>query len=291
MLPANNSFSKKVYIRTSINATKRFLFIQNSWIKWWPSRLQDDLATSDKKENDSYLYTLQNAAYTGVDIAVKKNENKFKTFAELLQVSKDSILVTWSFQLPGTKNPFKKISNYFYTKTLKKDADDILENLKAFLENKDNIYGISIKQTIVTDTALIAKKYASISYPSTEVIYSLIQQLQNYIISQNAVQINPPMLHIKYDSGVYKTMVAIPVNKEFPGNDTFLLKRMFPGKILVTQVKGGIYTTENALRQLDTYLDDYQLTSPAIPFESLITNRMEVHDTSKWITKVYYPIF
>ena len=29
--------------------------------------------------------------------------------------------------------------------------------------------------------------------------------------------------------------------------------------------------------------------SPAIPFESLITNRLEEPDTSKWVTKIYYP--
>ena len=99
------------------------------------------------------------------------------------------------------------------------------------------------------------------------------------------------MLNIRYDSGYFKTMVAIPVNKVLPGNDSFLLKRLEPGKILVARVKGGLYTTSEALREMEIYKEDNHLMSPAIPFESLITNRLEEPDTSKWVTKIYYPVF
>jgi hypothetical protein len=66
---------------------------------------------------------------------------------------------------------------------------------------------------------------------------------------------------------------------------------MIPGKILVTEVKGGNYTTGEALKQLDIYLDDNHLSSPAIPFESLVTDRSQETDTAKWVTKIYYPIY
>ena len=38
-------------------------------------------------------------------------------------------------------------------------------------------------------------------------------------------------------------------------------------------------------------MTDNALSSPAIPFESLVTNRMQEPDTSKWVTKIYYPGF
>ena len=86
-------------------------------------------------------------------------------------------------------------------------------------------------------------------------------------------------------------MVAIPINKVIPENEKFVSKRMVPGKILVAQVRGGTYTTAAALRKLEIYMDDNRLSSPAIPFESLLTNRIEEPDTTKWITKIYYPIY
>ena len=86
-------------------------------------------------------------------------------------------------------------------------------------------------------------------------------------------------------------MTAIPVNKYIPTNKNFLFKRMVPGKILVTEVIGGVNTTANALKELELYITDRHLQSPAIPFESLVTDRSKQPDTSKWVTKVYYPIY
>ncbi len=99
------------------------------------------------------------------------------------------------------------------------------------------------------------------------------------------------MLHVTGNSSGFKTMVAIPVNKIIAENNNILYKRMVPGKILVTEVTGGTYTTTQALKQLETYINDYQLKSPAIPFESLVTDRLKEADTLKWITRIYYPIF
>ena len=90
---------------------------------------------------------------------------------------------------------------------------------------------------------------------------------------------------------MYKIMVAIPINKIVPTTEKFLLKRMVPGKILVTEVKGGAYTADVALRQLTLYMEDNRLISPAIPFQSLITERIKEADTTKWMTKIYFPVF
>jgi hypothetical protein len=65
---------------------------------------------------------------------------------------------------------------------------------------------------------------------------------------------------------------------------------MVPGKILVAEVKGGEQRVREAAANLQNYVDDYKLKSPAIPFESLVTDRTKETDTSKWITKLYYPI-
>ncbi|MEP6928107.1 MAG: GyrI-like domain-containing protein [Ginsengibacter sp.] len=291
-LPANNSFSKTIYLKTNQSAAERFLFDESNWIKWWPSDLKNNLAIINiKNDHNNYSYSLYKKMYGGINIVIKKNETEFRTTINLLSLGKDSLAVAWNCQLPTNVNPIFKIRNYFYAKNLKRNADEILENLKSFLENNDSVYSIHIKQIMVTDTLLIATRYASATYPSTPVIYGLIQNLKNYISINNATETNPPMLHIAYDSGYYKTMIAVPVNRELEDNGNFLLKKMVSGKILVTQIKGGLSTTSEAFRQLQIYVDDNHLSSPAIPFESLITNRMTESDTSKWITKIYYPIF
>ena len=99
------------------------------------------------------------------------------------------------------------------------------------------------------------------------------------------------MLHVWMDSGLYKTQVAVPVNVVIPQNKLYLIKRMVPGKILVGQVTGGTYTAAEAIKQMGIFMSDNNFSSPAIPFESLVTNRMQEPDTSRWVTKIYYPVF
>ena len=66
---------------------------------------------------------------------------------------------------------------------------------------------------------------------------------------------------------------------------------MVPGNILVSEIKGGDYSAREALREMHQFMTDNNMSSPAIPFQSLVTNRMEEPDTLKWITKIYYPVF
>ncbi|HCL84759.1 MAG TPA: hypothetical protein DIC22_12330, partial [Chitinophagaceae bacterium] len=67
-------------------------------------------------------------------------------------------------------------------------------------------------------------------------------------------------------------------------------RRMVPGNFLCAEVKGGPFTVNEAVKQLDFFLQDHNKTQIAIPFQQLITNRLSEPDTSKWITRVYLPV-
>ena len=100
------------------------------------------------------------------------------------------------------------------------------------------------------------------------------------------------MLNIKETGNTYYVMVGIPVNTNLNSdNKAFQIKKMVLGDILTTEVMGGPYTVQNALNQLKFYINDNKMASPAIPYESLVTNRLLQPDSTKWITKIYYPVF
>ena len=44
------------------------------------------------------------------------------------------------------------------------------------------------------------------------------------------------------------------------------------------------------MKQMEQYVSDHKYVRIAIPFQSLVTDRMNEPDSSKWITKIYYPI-
>ena len=86
-------------------------------------------------------------------------------------------------------------------------------------------------------------------------------------------------------------MVALPINKAVNNEGDFLFKQMVKGNTLVAEVNGGRATINNGLKALEQFKSDYQFTSPAISFELMITDRRAERDTSKWVTRLYYPVF
>jgi hypothetical protein len=170
--------------------------------------------------------------------------------------------------------------------------DDILKNLHSFLNKKEHIYEFNITNTTLTDTIFIATKILMENCPSTKNIYNLIDDLRKYIQIGGAKEKNYPILNItKTDSG-YKTMVAIAIDRELKENKKFFLTRMrrSKNKILTTEVEGGEGTVKRAFYEIENYMSDYNLSAPVIPFEYLVTDRMKEKDTSKWVTRIYYPI-
>lgn len=170
--------------------------------------------------------------------------------------------------------------------------DKALDDFKMFTNKDENIYGIKIHQTSTKDTFLIATKFNTKGYPSTEEIYLQIEKLKSYSKQMNASQTNSPMLNVtKKDSATFQCMVAIPINKIIDGKGSVFFVRMIPGRFLTTQVVGGAHTIAHGHEMMQQYFKDHKRTSMAIPFEYLITDRLMETDTTNWVTKIYGPVY
>jgi len=292
-IPGKIIFSKVTYLKSSKNSAHRFLSEENNWKKWWPADLKNNASaiSQSKYYFKNYSYTITGRSDISVNIQISKGSDSVNSLLQIIPLLSDSIALKWNGFFHASNNPIKKIENYIAAKRMKNNMAEIIQSAKSFLINDKNVYGLNIKKESVKDTFLISTKITSDNFPSTETIYSLIHKLQKYVLLNNAVETNSPMLNVTEDNGIYKTMVAIPINKEIAQNDNFVFKKMVPGKILISEVTGGVFTARESLSKMSLYMEDYRLTSPAIPYESLITNRMEEPDTSKWVTKIYYPVF
>lgn len=288
-IPGKIVFSKFVVINAKATTANRFLFDESKWNKWWPKN--SAIHNQNRFQYGDYIYTLNTVLMDAGEINISNKRLSLKSLVQIFPILTDSIGIEWKSEMPATSNPFMRMKYFFAAKKLQMDMAGILGNLGAFLRSDKNVYGLDIQQIRVTDTLLISTKLYSLEYPSTQVIYNLIRKLQVHIDNEGARETNYPMLNVRKDSTTYRTMIAIPVNKTIPENNNFEIKKMVPGKILVTEVKGGEYTARQGLNLLDLYMYDNKLKSPAIPFESLITDRSREHDSTKWITKLYYPVY
>jgi effector-binding domain-containing protein len=289
-IPKQLTISEVTTIKASQNSVWRFLSDGSKWIKWWPV---EDKKTLDKYTFKGYNFRITQVLYNAVDVEIKDKDAVTAGKMVMIPLTTDSILIQWNNSLTTSTNPVNRINQYIRARNIKNTMRLILDSLKAFNEDKSRIYKFNIYHTTLKDTTLVATKKITKAYPSIAEIYSLIDHVKRYILSQGAKETDYPMLNItKTDSNLYTTMVAIPTDKKLDGKGDITFKRMFiyKDRVLATDVKGGPETIKQAYDEINTYMDDYKLSVPVIHFEYLVTDRLKETDTTKWITKIYVPI-
>jgi hypothetical protein len=289
-IPGHVEIETSSIVKVSPQAAARVLSLRSNWRKWWPGQRVGS--------NEDSIFTLNESQYkisqhlsNAFDINVVSGNDSLHSLLTLLPRHIDSVEVQWNGIAATSANPFERIRKYLYAKRTRSNMNDLVVAMKTFLQQQRNIYGIDIRREVVTDT-LVAMKVSSVPRsPSTNDIYDAVKDLQTYIQKNGAHETNPPMVNIeKQADSMFRFMVAIPIDHEIPSNDKIGFRRLVPGYILVADVQGGPSTISNAFSEMGNYISDYSRSPVAIPFQSLITNRVLEQDTSKWKTRVYFPI-
>ena len=287
LIPGTIKINKSTLIGNNLKGLKRTLSTDTNWHKWWPG-------TTDEKGlvlNNNF-YSVSDIAFSSIFINVKHNNLDTKSSLTFIPVTIDSTKLDWEVEISTSLNPLKRIEAYLFTRSLQKDIPVLFTNIKQYYSSSANLYDLDIRREIVDDSTMISTFDSTIGYPSTEKIYSLIDKLRAYISSQQAQATDSPMLNIfSKDNRTFFTRVAFPTNKTLPSKGDIVFRKMlYGGNILTALVKGAPNKADSAIVAIENYLSDYELTSPAIPFYSLVSNRLVEKDSTKWTTKIYYPV-
>jgi len=287
-IPAQLNVSSSKAVKCTASGAERYLLNEKKWEQWWPGTFEKPDYFLYKNDR----YKIEQRFSNAVSISILTEENTTQSKISVIKLNFDSTLVEWRYGLKSGLNPFVRISQYMLAKKIKANLDFLVARLDSFLENKDNIYGISISKSSSPDSLLIATKTILNNYPSTTEVYNLIAVLKKYASANKAVVNGNPMMNVTVlDKEQFQLMVALPVDKVLKGNENIFPRKMVNGNFLVATVKGGIGTVNEALNQMQLYFQDYDKTSMAIPFQYIITNRIAEPDTAKWVTKIYAPVY
>ncbi len=288
LVPRQLNIQKETLIRANINAAAFYYRSAAKMLAWWPGNMEADSTL----QYNGYRFSVTKRYEDGADIVISKGDWQQPSVFSLIATGKDSMILNWKLAIPTGMNPIGKLRKRYEAAELKLAMDSIVANFRRFTENTENTYGITVSKGKFTDSILVTSSWYSPEFPTTEKIYEEIAGLEHLSAQHNATITNVPMLHISKDEQHgYNTMVAIPVNKEVPVGGQRAIKRLFTGNTLITEVKGGYATVAIAEKRFERYKIEYSYVSPAVPFQSLVSNRLLVKDSSQWITRLYYPIF
>jgi len=279
-------------VRCTPQAVFRQVCHGGDWVKWWSG----SATVRDGKRSYLYagdVYNVSANSYPFMEIDIHHEEKNIKSRMSVLSVSnKDSAVIYWQCRLSGGGGLLQRMRQYLFAGKLEKNMSGILSRLRPFLENEKNIYGMTFGEGSTKDTLLVVTKAYFPVYPGTGEIYGLLGKLRAYISEEGAKESGYPIANVTFqrDSG-YQLMTAIPVNRVLQGKGAIFFRRMVPAKFLIAETKGGDQTIRTAFHHMQEYIADHQRTVMAIPFQTIVTDRMKEADTTKWSTWLYCPVF
>ena len=289
LIPENIIVSKIVYTNIKSASVLRCLHDTSKWQQWFPA----NVSTKNDFTYNNQHYTIKKQSYISSNVIISDNKINYPSVINVIPIMADSSIIEWKLQFNASKNIFKRIDQYQAAKKLKNNMTVLLDSFNNFVQTTKNIYGFDIKHTTLTDTALVSIKRTIKQYPSTQIVYNMVDELRQYIKQQNATEHNFPMLNVtQLEDSSYTVMVGIPTNVLLKGTDAIKPKRMImlQNKTLVTEVIGDNNTIKKAFKATSNYMDDNNLSSPVIPFQQLVTDRSKERDSTKWVTRIFTPI-
>lgn len=287
-IPSKIVVSKSEAAEANKDALLRKLSDTNSWREWWPSE------SEHRSPNGYFLNQLQfiPGPPTAVSIPVLIADGKEEIRSELtfIRLKAGTTTIQLEAEIRAARF-FDRLPSYLKARRIKKSFDEITRSIKNYANTK-NLYGYNIRESKVSDSILVFVSDTVNGKPGVAEIYRLVDILRAYIRRHSGVETNYPMLNLYTpDSSQYLIKVAIPVNKRLPDSSSIRYKWMLGGgNILIAEVKGGYDKINDAYSEILRFISDQGRNVPAIPFESLVTDRRRQPDSTQWITRIYYPV-
>ena len=287
-IPGTKNESIQSLVTCNDAGVMRIIINEGKWQTWWPGKKKTDSIYSFKNTT----YKIDKVLLNGFDATVYSKADSIKVNFQVISAGMDSSFFIWSFSSDLSANPFKKLLSYFGQSNIINNIESLTKEIQKHFDKEENVYGMKVAMQTVKDSTMISLKNSFDHYPNLDEIYTMIKTIKGYIKEKNSEEADYPMLNIHQEGqGNFETMVAIPTKTPLPSEDKFLVKRMILGNILVGEVKGGIATVIESENLLANYVTDHKKLSPAIPYQSLVTNRQLETDSTKWVTRLYYPVF
>jgi hypothetical protein len=282
LLPSQKLDKRTSTLTCTQPTVDRLILDRTKWSAWWPGGKKDD----DNFNYKDYHYRIDQVLVDGFEATVYNQNDSAKLLLQITPAGTDSSRFTWFTEIITSP-----LASMISTKPIVHNINSFIDDVNSFFNKDKHIYGLDISMQNVKDSSLISVKSEFDHYPTVEEVYQLIEPLEQYLKQKQGKATGAPMLNVYHEGPTYFTMVAIPTQRDLPSEGKFQLKKMVLGNILKAEVKGGIATITKGEEELANYAKDHWKTSPAIPFQSLVTNRLQEKDTSKWVTALYYPVF
>ena len=288
LLPTQKPTTETISVSMPVDAITRVVTNQKDWAKWFPgTKVNDSVYTYYESPITIHKVLMNGFKATMVNKGVEVDLD-FSFMADYN--AKTSFTLNTVMKI--TYNPLLRFKQFLSLNSVENDCKRLLYQMQDYFSDVKKVYGFPIEMQKVPNSSYVSTKQTYDHEPTTDEIYALIDEVNEFIDGVEVKIMNYPILNVfKEDSSSYTAMVAVATERDIPSNGKFMLKNMMLGNIVVCEVIGDKNVIRECNEAVKNYVQDHRKTSPAISFERLITNRRTVQDSTKWRTTINYPVF
>jgi hypothetical protein len=288
LLPTQKPTTETISVSMPVDAITRVVTNQKDWAKWFPgTKVNDSVYTYYESPITIHKVLMKGFKATMVNKGVEVDLD-FSFMADYN--AKTSFTLNTVMKI--TYNPLLRFKQFLSLNSVENDCKRLLYQMQDYFSDVKKVYGFPIEMQKVPNSSYVSTKQTYDHEPTTDEIYALIDEVNEFIDGVEVKIMNYPILNVfKEDSSSYTAMVAVATERDIPSNGKFMLKNMMLGNIVVCEVIGDKNVIRECNEAVKNYVQDHRKTSPAISFERLITNRRTVQDSTKWRTTINYPVF
>ncbi len=288
LLPTQKPTTETISVSMPVDAITRVVTNQKDWAKWFPgTKVNDSVYTYYESPITIHKVLMNGFKATMVNKGVEVDLD-FSFMADYN--AKTSFTLNTVMKI--TYNPLLRFKQFLSLNSVENDCKRLLYQMQDYFSDVKKVYGFPIEMQKVPNSSYVSTKQTYDHEPTTDEIYALIDEVNEFIDGVEVKIMNYPILNVfKEDASSYTAMVAVATERDIPSNGKFMLKNMMLGNIVVCEVIGDKNVIQKCNEAVKNYVQDHRKTSPAISFERLITNRRTVQDSTKWRTTINYPVF
>ena len=297
-IPNNLRLHTSVQVHAPANGVLRQLKQPAHWQRWWPGQRLSANSSTDTAATQPVLilrgasFRVVDQQFSGMTIGISTGSDT--AFTQLIHATPkpDTLNISWDAAVNTGINPLTRFNRYRAARNIAAAMQEALDSMKHYYEVQSNTYELEIHDEALFDSVLVFTETESFSKPDNQIIYPMIERLRRHIAASGAQERNDPMMsYFRIPGGPYSIRVAIPIDRPVSGSGTIVQKNMPPRvRIFTAEVKGGQNAADSGMSRMDQFVKDQFLNAAGGPFFILKTDRLRQPDSSRWITRIVYPV-
>lgn len=296
LIPSVIRITSSVVVNATDFGTERIVIDDSKWPQWWNygknAAAGNATVQPERFRAGEYDFQQTGRFYKATEISISNGEHVLPSKLVMIALGVDTTGIEWRCDMTTGNDPISRLLRYSEARRIKKTMDEVLSRLNGFLSKTENVYGIAIERSQLKDTLYASCKLQQATYPALKEVYALIGKINAYLTRNGSHATGNPIYNVtEIEQGRFQLMAAVPTDRMLKETEGIRMKNMVKGSFMITEVVGGEREVNRAWHSLQQYFQDYRKTSMAMNFTMLVTDRSLQTDSSKWVTKLYMPVY